>query len=237
MTSLLDRPLGKAKPKQKADVSIITGGPQVNLLPPEVRAARGLRSTKRLLGVCLLGALGACGLIYLGALASASGANGELSDAQSDTARLIIEQGKYAQVPLVLGQLSNAQSAQKLSMSTDVLWKPYLDAITAVLPQDVSIDNLSMTIATPMVAPLAAKDPLQGDSVGQITFQARSVTVPDTAKWMDGLDSVPGFTDAWVSSAVLTADQQSGLYYAANVTVQVDANAFSHRFDETDKGK
>ena len=32
--------------------------PQVNLLPPEVRAARGLKVVKRILGLSLVGAIG-----------------------------------------------------------------------------------------------------------------------------------------------------------------------------------
>jgi hypothetical protein len=117
-------------------------------------------------------------------------------------------------------------------MSTDIPWKPYVDAITAVLPANVSIDTLTSTGATPMVAPAAPTDPLQVPSVGQLIFQARSSTVPDTSAWIDSLNAIPGFADAWVSSAAV-AEDETGTYYVVSATVQITDAAYSHRFDTT----
>lgn len=226
MTSLMDRPTTKAK----------TGGvlrgtlPQVNLLPPEVRAARGLRKTKRLLGLSLILVLVLCVAAYGVALVSQRGASGEVVEAQADTARLQTEEAQYAKVGTVLGALGTAQGAVQAGMSTDVQWRSYVDAITAVLPENVSFDSFTVGVATPMSPPAAATSALAVPSVGQVMFSARASTVPDTAAWVDALNGVPGFADAWVSSVSATSDDK-GDYYIVSGIVQVTDKAFSHRFD------
>ncbi len=207
--------------------------PQVNLLPPEVRAARGLRKTKQWLVislvVTLLVAVGVFGL----ALISSATATSELVQAQEETARLQLEQTKYAEVPQVLGVLEQTKSARELGMSTEVQWKPYLDAVAAVLPANVNIDTFQVTGATPMVPPAASGNPLQEPSVATIQFSARASTVPDSAAWIDALNSVPGFADAWLSAAAVTEDE-TGIYYTVSGSVQVSELAYSNRFDATE---
>ena len=126
--------------------------PQVNLLPPEVRVARGLRTTKRWLGISLVLVVVACAGVYGMSLLSAASAAGELVEAQDETLRLQNEQAKYAEVPQVLGALERTEQGITFGMSTDVEWKPYVDAVAAVLPPNVSIDSLMLTFATPMTA-------------------------------------------------------------------------------------
>jgi hypothetical protein len=233
MTSLLERPLKSSKDK-KAPPSIITGLPQVNLLPPEVRAARGLQSIKRWLVVALLVVVALCALAWLYAQSVASTAQADLETAQADTARLTLEQGKYAEVPKVKAQLADAQLALQIGGATDVEWRSYFDAITAVLPDDLSIDSFGMLGATPMAAPEVSTDPLQAPSVGQIAFGARSATVPDSAALIEGLNSIPGFSDAFVTSVAVNEDDVSGVFYAIQATVQYTTDAYSHRFDPVD---
>ncbi|KQS97209.1 hypothetical protein [Cellulomonas sp. Leaf395] len=229
MTTLLERPKGRPS----AGTALSGTLPQVNLLPPEVRAARGLRATKRWLVVgivvTVVGCVGAFGL----ALISGTQAATELAEAQAETTRLQQEQAKYAEVPVVLDALAAATSARTIGMSTDVQWKSYVDAIAAVLPANVSFDSTTVTVATPMSAAPAPADPLQLPSVGQIQFTARSSAIPDTSAWIDALNSVPGLGDAWVSSATVGEDE-TGIYYTVASTVQVTDAAYSHRFDATE---
>ena len=83
------------------------------------------------------------------------------------------------------------------------------------------------TAATPTT------DPLQGPSIGQIQVTARTSVLPDTSAWIDAMNAVPGFADAWTSSIAITEDE-SGIYYNVTATVQVTDAAYSHRFDVTD---
>jgi len=226
MTTLLERPKGRAS----AGTALSGTLPQVNLLPPEVRAARGLRATKRWLAISLIVTVIACIGVFGLALVSSAQADAELAEAQAETTRLQEAQAQYAEVPVVLAALASATDARTIGMSTDVQWKSYVDAIAAVLPANVSFDSMTLTAATPMIPAPAPIDPLQLPSVGQIQFEARTSVVPDTSAWIDSLNSVPGLRDAWVSSATVTEDE-SGIYYTVSATVQVSDAAYSHRFD------
>ena len=231
MTALLERP------RSKAAASIVgVTLPQVNLLPPEVHAARGLRRTKRMLGMVLLGAVALCGLAWVYGIFETSSANDELAEAESETTRIQgqLADPKYAEVPLVIGALQANEKALPLAMTTDVAWSTYVNAIAAVLPEGASIDTFQVTFATPMSGAAEPGDPLQAPSLGQITFSGRSVTVPDTAAWINALNSIPGFADAWVSSAAVTDDEDSGEYYAFQSTVQVSEGALTHKYDPAD---
>ncbi|MDC7120793.1 fimbrial assembly protein [Cellulomonas fimi] len=229
MTTVLEK---KPRTRSGGGTALSPTLPQVNLLPPEVRAARGLRTTKRWLLIALAVTFVACVGAFGLALISGATAATQLADAQAETTRLEQEQAKYAEVPQVLGALDQAQQARTLGMGADVAWKSYLDALTAVLPAGVSIDTLTVAANDP-AATAVAPNPLQDVSAGQITFTARSVTVPDTAAWLDGMSSVPGFADPWTSSAMVTSDD-TGTYYTVTATVQFTEAAFTHRFDQTE---
>ncbi len=211
--------------------------PQVNLLPPEIRAARGLKTVKQLLGLVVVLVLGLCAMAYVFAMLDKGRAADGLAEAQAETTRLQAEQQKYAEVPQVLGQLSTTKTARELGMSTEVLWAPYYGALAAVLPPNVSFDNLAVTQATPMTAAPGPSTPLQALSIGQVQFTARSATLPITADWVDALDSIPGFGDAWVSSATITQDAESGVtYYNVSASVQVRDTAYALRFAADQEG-
>ena len=210
--------------------------PQVNLLPPEVRAARGLRVLKRWLAIGLVLIVMVCAGGYWFATMTVSDAETELVQAQADTARIRVDQAKYAEVPAVLAAVDTATSARALGMSTEVEWKGYLDAIAAVLPNDVSFETFSVVGATPMTAAALPTNPLQGPSVGQITLTSRTGTLPDTAAWLDALNSIPGFANAWSSAAIITANDKA-TYYTVESTVQFTDAAYAHRFAAAERTK
>lgn len=204
--------------------------PQVNLLPPEVAAARGLTQLKRWLLLGLAGVLLVLALVYAFAVLSGVQARAELAQAQDETARLMAEEATYAEVPAVLGRIDETKRAREFGMSTEVRWKSYYDAFAAVLPEGVSIDSLRFNGATPTTLAPAAGSPLERPSVGEIQFTGRSLTVPDSAAWADSLDSIPGFSDTRISALTITADEAGTPYYTVSATVRVTADAYTHRF-------
>ncbi|MGV8977525.1 MAG: PilN domain-containing protein [Cellulomonas sp.] len=205
---------------------------QVDLMPPEVRAARVAGSVKRWLaiGLAALVVVVGCG-IGLAAM-DASAAQDDLSKAQANTDALVSQQAQFADVPVVLDRLDKLTNARKLGMSTEVRWQPYIFAIFAVMPQGVQLGSIDTVGATPMVMPAAPANPLQLASVDTITFTGRSKSAPDTAGWVDALNSIPGFQDAWVSVIETKEDSDDGVYYAVQSTVQVTTQAYANRFAE-----
>ncbi|MEN1973975.1 fimbrial assembly protein [Cellulomonas olei] len=219
--------------KEKRQAPALAPLPQVNLLPPEVRAARGLSRTKRMLGLLLVLVLVLLAGAYAFALIGRAAADEELADAQAQTAHWQAEAAKYSEVPVVLDALQSLDDARSVAMSTDVEWRPYLDAIATVLPEGATIQTLTVTMSSPMEGATAVADPLAGVSLGQLAFSTSVPSVPDTAAWIDALNGIPGFADAWVSSAQ-SADEDGTVRYTVESTVNVSISALSARFLVTD---
>ena len=203
--------------------------PQVNLLPPEIRSRRDLGRVKVRLGiglvVLLLALLGAFGYAILAERTAAA----ELQLVQDEVARLQAEQARYAEVPQVKGQIAAALSGRELAMSTEVLWSDYLRAVQSVAPDGWVLTSLTTAMPTPVTLPVGPTNPLGGSSVGSISFTGRATTLPDIAAWSDALDSIPGFSDAYFTSAEIT-DESGVVFYSVASTVQVDERVFALRF-------
>lgn len=205
--------------------------PQVNLLPPEVRAARSLSTVKRWLGLVLVLVLVLVALGYVAAVVDRSQAEDELTAADDERVALLAEQAKYAEVPRVLTAISQTEAALTSGLATEIGWKAYVDAITAVLPAGMSVDEFALNGPSPMTAAVASADPLQGQSIGDVSLQLRSTTAPSTADLLDALDALPGLESPWVSS-VAVAEDDGSVYYAVSVSVQVNEFALAGRFAE-----
>lgn len=226
MTSLLERPARSKTASASAPPTLA----QVNLLPPSIRARRALSRVKRRLIFALVAVLLVLAAAYAFALTQLSVATSALEDAEAETVRLTGEQAEFAEVPQVLGQLSQVESARTLGMSTDVEWAPYVLALFAVMPPDMRLSSIDMIGATPMLAPAPPTDPLQAPSVSRLTFTGRSTVVIDSAGWIDALNGVPGFADAWVSDVTVGADEDGATYFEIVSSVQVTDVAYSGRF-------
>ena len=227
MTSLLDRSSRRGGPSPT-----IGGLPQVNLLPPEIRAARALYRVKRMLLMGLAGVLVLVAAGYGVASLRVIAAEDELAEAQEVFATLTDRKEEYAEVPVVLNRLRALESAREVGFSTEILWTPYFDAIFVVMPQEVWISSIEASGVTPMQSAPEVVDPLQDPSVMTLKFTGRSLTVPKASEWLEKLNSIPGFSHAWVSSVETAEDDEDGVYYVVQSSVQVDASAFEHRFVE-----
>lgn len=225
----------QVRPPQKVKIAGSPSHPQVNLLPPEIRAGRQLSSVKSWLGIGLLLTLLIAGVLVLMTEMSLRSAQDELAETQDENASLVAQQAEYAEVPAVLGRLDRATSARLVGMASEVVWQPYLRAIAATAPAGVSIDSL--TVTSPTDQDLAASSGTADMVVAIVTFQAKSATHPDTATWLDGLASVRGLSDPWFSSASI-ASLNNVTYYAVTGTVYVTYEGLALRFvpvDEVDE--
>lgn len=228
-----EQPAKAAKGARSRQTTVLGGPIQVNLLPPEVEAKRALRHTKRWLAALFaLALLVMAGVTVLGVLAQGD-AEEELAFQRSETERLLLEQQQYAEVPLVLDQLQTLKDVREMGMSTEILWRERVAAIAATAPQGVSIDSITISAPGPMVGPALPANPLEAQSVASVAFTANSLTLPDTAAWLDALVAVPGYADPWFSTATI-AEKEGVAYYSVTGTVQVSDAALAHRFVETE---
>ncbi len=203
--------------------------PQVNLLPASVRAKRALQRVKVWLviglGVVLLVAL----LAYVFAMTSASSAEEELDDVRADTQRLLNEQAKYAEVPIVLGQIEAAKTAEMIGMGYEVLWAEHFIAAIAALPEDAQLGAMSTASITPLLAAPLPADPMVTPGLGTVSFTHRSPSVGDLSAWTKALEEVPGFADVQYTTAAIT-DDDGDVFYEVVTTAQVTQEALSGRF-------
>ncbi len=229
MTTLLNRPL-TSKRDTKAAVAL-PSVMQVNLLPQQYSDRYKLGALKRRLGFALVAVLAFAVVGYGVALTNLNAAQDRQAKAEAESTRLLQAQQQYSEVPVVLSALARAEDARLLGMSTEILWAPYLGAIGTVMPEGVTLTNITMDGATPMLAPAPPSNPLQAESVATVRFEARSTQMIDTPTWIDALNGVPGFHDAWVSTASAT-DREGTTVYTFSSTVKVSALAYALRFVE-----
>lgn len=207
----------------------IGGAPRADLLPPEVGiAARGRairRNASALIVLVILIVIAG----YLGATALALAANVQLDAAKVRTQELIAEQGKYSEVKQVATMLDTAIAAQKVATSTEIDWKGYLTDIQNSLPVGTLVTNVVAETATPLSSFSRPSVPLQGDRIGELTFTATSVSLPDVEAWLEALEKLKGYVDASPGSVKLLED---GIYQAT-ITMHIDKGALLNRFNES----
>jgi len=206
--------------------------PQVNLLPPEVRASRRLGRTKAWLGVGILLVVLLIGGGYVLAALARADAAAELADAEAEAQRLVSEQAQYAEVPRIKAQIGRGKEARLAATATEVFWTDYVRAIQAVLPAEVRITELTTQMPGPGDEGMPSGSPLDMPNIGTVAFMAEARALPDMAAWMDGLNSIPGFGSATYSTATLTDDEGVAIYEIA-VEIRVDERVFAGRFLET----
>lgn len=216
---------------QPAQVPGAPALPQVNLIPPSIRARRRVAVARVWLGLAVLV------VIFLVMVASVltvwerNAAESSLADAQGRNANLQAEQAKYSEVPKVLRDLKAHQDARLLGMSTEVLWSPYLAAIASATPLEVSIDDLSVTQDTVLTGSQNVSDgPLATPgTVGQVSLTGRALTLVAVSDWQNQLSGIRGVADVEVSSAQVT-DDNGTTYYAVGASLRLTAGAFANQF-------
>jgi hypothetical protein len=217
---------------KQQEMLVIGGEPRVDLLPDEIRALRRGSSTRRALGLGVVGVL----VLTLGGIAGssflASSAASDLTTAQNDTTELLAQQGKYIEVRKVQDQMKTVEAAQQVGASTEIDWRDYLLRVQATLPPNVALQTITIDSSSPLAAYAQATAPLQGLRVATLSFTAQSPTLPQVPSWLDSLASLPGFVDAVPGS--VTLDQQSNLY-TVNITMHINQDAYSKRFAPKEK--
>jgi len=214
---------------KKTATATVGGLPRVDLLPPEVRAERRSGVAVRRAWMGVVGAAVVAGIAVGGATLHSIEAQDELVAAQADTQQLLLEQGKYTDVRETKADITLLTAAQAVAGATEIAWPSYLAQIQATLPAGVTVSTIAIDQATPTEDYAQSDTPLQGARVGTVTFSAKSDTLPSVPDWLDGLATLPGYTDATPGSVTL----EEGVY-EATVTMHIDQRAFSNRFAPTE---
>lgn len=216
------------QPAQVAGAPVL---PQVNLLPPHVRARRRVAVARVWLVLAVLVVLLLTSMAAVWTQWQRQAATADLVEVQDTNQALLAQQTQYAEVPQVLRELKARQDARELAMSTEMLWSAYLAALSAVTPLDASIDTISVAQDNVWTgAQNQATGPLSTPgTVGQVSLNGRALTLNGVSDWEDGLAAIPGVVNVEMTS-IEVSDDNGNVYYAVGATFAMTPDAFANRF-------
>jgi hypothetical protein len=162
---------------------------------------------------------------------SLTAAQAQLAAAQSTTAQLITEQGKYGAVTKVNADINSILQSQKTATSQEIIWSDYLATLESTLPAGASITAGTAVIDSPLSSPTGSAAtttaPLQGPRIATLTA---TVLIPQSEipGWLNTLPALKGFVDATPNS--VTSSGAGPNIYQLAVTIHLNADAVSNRF-------
>lgn len=216
-----------ARPRRADRVLVVGGAPRVDLLPSEVHTNRRQRGTVRRAWAGVVVVAIAVGIVAAWATMGRMSAEQDLSAAQSETVTLLQQQGQFREVRTTEAESRLLEAAQQVGGSTEVDWSATLQAVRAELPAGVQITGVTVDSASATEAYAQSDDPLQGQRIATLTFDAKSAVLPSVPAWLTAVGRVPGYVDANANS-VARADDGSG--YAVNMTIHLDEKAFDGKY-------
>lgn len=173
-----------------------------DLTPPELIAARRLRTVRRRVVAALLVLVLVCAGGYGFAAWRTGVAAGELAAEQARTAALQSEANKYAVVTRVQGATTTITTQIGQLMADDVDLAALLAALQQKLPTGMTISEVSTTVGSGGAGAGSARQAGGAVSIdasglrhiGTVTISGASATVADLPAFLDGLSTVAGLT-------------------------------------------
>lgn len=218
-----------ARTKKAAAVKIaLSGEPTVQLLPPSVRDRAAIRSRIRT-GVLfvVLGIVVAVGLFIFGTF-RATQAQMALLEANTRTADLLLEQGKYTDATRINSLIAQIEELQKGATVTEVSWSKTLQELLVRLPAGAEISTVSFVGVVPWEkVPSGAAG--SGELIATIEFSVFTTTIPEATAYARSLASMPGYFASTISPIAVGTDGR----VASTISLGLTWDAWSGRFDES----
>ena len=205
--------------------------PRVNLLPPEIGAARRLRKLQVGLGAGVGASVLVVGALVLAAAGQVADAQDGLDASKARGAALQSETNKYADVPAVYAAVDAKKAQLSLAMGKEVRWSYFLNDLSLVTPGKVWLTNLTVTEPVDnLVAAAAPASGLQTPGIGTVTFAGKGSQHNDVAAWLRALAGQKGLADPYFtrSSQELVGDTPSVSFDSqAVITDQALSNRYT----------
>ena len=184
-----------------AAAAVLDVVPRVDLLPPMIEQRRRRTATLRLLMLGLLGLVLIAVTASFAVSVSADEAERELAAAQTRSAQLAAEQGRYTEVAGIKAQLVDTSVARLAALYIEADWQRMMQELDAALPPDVLLTSEVISIVP--VAP-AAPGAVTLDAPGliEIRFTADSGALDQSVPLLGALQNLTGFVSATVDSVV-----------------------------------
>lgn len=215
-------------PRNSSPATAIGGEPHVSLLPSEVNDLHRMRATRRRLVAGTIGVLVLVCAAVGGSMVLSTLAQAKLDSARIASQDLLLRESEFTDLRVIKQSTALAEAAQQVGASTEIEWKGYLEDLQATLPVGVTINSVSIQSASPFTDFGQSSAPLQASRVATLSFTAISPTIPEIPVWLKGLQKLVGFADAVPDSVSIQPDGS----YLVNMTMHINADAYSHRFPE-----
>jgi Tfp pilus assembly protein PilN len=176
--------------------------PRVNLLPPEIFEKRQLQRTQAGLGVVVLAALVAVGLVYLNGGAAVTDAKSRLTSSQQTQIDLQKQINKVNYVTLEANQDDQAKAMLTQATASKISFSSYLADLGLLTPKNVWFTAVTLTNSVP-VGTLATSTQAP-PAVGSVTFTGQAVAHNDVATWLDNAAKEGGFANPYFTSSAET---------------------------------
>lgn len=212
----------------KSEVVVVGGEPRVSLLPPELEQRKRAAATRRLAVIVVFIAI-AIGAVGTGAAwLYQIERNGRLDAARLETAALLQQQAKYADVRSAAIVVAAANDARIQVAATEIDWQDYLQKALDKLPAGAVVDHVQVDSSTVMQTYSPPTAPLQPARIGAISWEVYFPTVASVDDWIKGLEDLVGYVDARPTGVAWDANRSM---FKAGVIFTYNEAILAHRYD------
>jgi Tfp pilus assembly protein PilN len=240
---------------QQLDVLRRTGlAPSVNLLPPGITERRRLRKQRRVLLIVGAGVLVLVLLLWYLEVARSAEAAERADEAEATVATLEREKASLQRYADLRGRLTELEQQRTVVFKGEVRGSTILEDFTRLVPQDVWLTELALTVQPQPDLPGGTGEDAQapagqegvavpgapgtatasGVPVAKITFAGLALSHPDVAAFVKSLDETVkrGGRPIYVNPYYTSSSAAGGDTVTFSGTVDLTAAAFSGRFQD-----
>lgn len=170
---------------------------RVNLLPPEVKSRRRSRRLTRLVAVVAAVVVLLVIGLYFVEMGRLSTARSNLQAQQATNRGLQTQVNGLQRYAQLASELTARQSMIQGLTTNQVLWSGALRNLSMVIPSDVYLTSVSGSL---QAVPTSTGATGGNGLIGSIQFQGVATNYPAVALWLNRVQEVTGWTNAWVSS-------------------------------------
>lgn len=179
---------------------VVGGEPRIDLLPPEIRAARKTAAVRRAMTMLLVGLVAVVVVATAGVGVLAGIAKSQLEAEQAITAELFAQQQEYIEVRQNAQQVATIEAAIRVGDSTLVDWESLSNDVTAAFPENTVVRALVMEAATPLRGAVQASTPLAQPRIATMLFTVYTPTLVESEVWVRSLEPIDGIVDVEAQS-------------------------------------
>ncbi|MDO8886433.1 PilN domain-containing protein [Candidatus Oleimmundimicrobium sp.] len=154
----------------------------INLLPGEIIQKR--KTEKRLVYLMIAGVILVVFMVFtsLGLNLKVSREDKKLTEIKDERQKINSEIGQYKIYEERHAELQKKQGILDSAMANEIAWDKFLNEISMVIPSDVCLESLSM-------------------SVDKITYTGYTFDFPSVAKWLIRLGEIKSLDNIWFTNA------------------------------------